>query len=545
MCAFTATDELEDTSSNNDIIEPLSYAEAMASPQRKQWSKAMIEEINALIKKGVFKLGKLPYGKTAIGCKWVFKLKRDADGNIVRFKARLVAQGFTQKKDRDFYKTFAPVARMTSQRIVISIASLENLNLYTIDVENAYLNGDIDTQLFMKQPPGFVDPKFPHLVLELQKGLYGLKQAGNIWNTTIHSYLLEIGFVSITSDKCVYVKSEGGRPVAALHVDDFLLAATPEQFSQFTSALTAKFSSKFQVASSCLGMRILKLPSGGYSIDQQAYLESLLSTFGMTDCKPSSTPMAKGEVDALVSGNTGAKLLDSFQQQLYRKIVGKLMYAMVGTRPDLAHALSVLGRYAAKPDTFHLAMAKKVLAYVKSTINFKLVFSNNRGSDSDSILLKGYVDSDYANDSERKSTTGFCFFMGNNLISWCSKRQVTIATSTTVAEYFALYEATIETVCLRAQLKDLSLPQHAPTILFEDNQTAIRLAADETSHKRTKHIDVKYRYTKEQQDLGTLTIRYIPSEENLADFFTKQLPRVQFHAVCKQLGLFSSTDSKV
>jgi hypothetical protein len=212
------------------------------------------------------------------------------------------------------------------------------------------------------------------------------------------------------------------------------------------------------------------------------------------------------------------------------------MYAMVGTRPDIAYSLSVLGRYAAAPDSFHLAMAKRVLAYIKGTLPLKLHFSS-RGSNGVRPQLVGYVDSDYANDPSRKSTTGFCFFLSGNPLSWCSKKQTTIATSTTVAEYFALYEATIELVSLRNQLQDVGLSQLGPTVLHEDNQTAIRLAEDETAHKRTKHIDVKYRYTKEQQDLKTLTVQYIPSESNLADFFTKPLARVQFQDVCKQLGL--------
>ena len=216
----------------------------------------------------------------------------------------------------------------------------------------------------------------------------------------------------------------------------------------------------------------------------------------MQDCKPCPTPLAKGEVDALTAGTATGKSLDAQDHSLYRQIVGKLMYAMVGSRPDLAPTLSVLGRYAASPNTFHLAMAKKTLAYVKGTINWKVHYTT-RGSANTETKLHGYVDSDYANSDDRKSTTGFCFFLEGNLIDWCSKRQPTIATSTTVAEYYALYEATTEAVWLRAILSDLSLPQQSPTLIREDNQTAIKLADDEASHKRTKHISVKYHYTEE------------------------------------------------
>jgi hypothetical protein len=453
----------------------------------------------------------------------------------------MVAQGFLQQKGKDFNEMFAPVARMTSQRLVIAIASLEGLNLYTIDVDNAYLNGVIDTKLYMKQPKGFVEPQFSDTnvwVCELQKGLYGLKQAGNIWNAAIHSYIIEIGFTRTTSDLCVYTKRHNDlRMVIALHVDDFTVAATQEQFNWFTTALKKRFSIKHQVANQCLGLKIWKNADGGYSFNQQHYLETLLTEFNMEDCKPLATPMVKGEVDALLSDNNGAKLLDAQGHHNYRQLVGKLMYPMVGSRPDLAFSLSILGRYAAAPNTLHMALAKRVLAYVKGTINLSIHYKGSLTKGSTPTLL-GYVDSDYANAEDRKSITGFCFYLSGNLISWCSKRQTTVATSTTVAEYFALYEATTETVCLRTILSDLSLLQKNPTVIKEDNQTAIRLSQDETSHKRTKHIDVKYHYTKEQQDVGNIYIQYIPSADNDADFFTKPLPRDVHQSFCKHLGLY-------
>ena len=502
----------------------------------------MKEEISSLLRHGTFKLTKLPAGRRAIGCKWVYRIKRDDTGKIVRYKARLVAQGFTQRKGTDFHEVFAPVARMTSQRIVMAIAAIEGLDLFTIDVDNAYLNGEIDATLYMKQPQGFVDPRYPDTsvwVCQLLKGLYGLKQAGNIWNAAVHAYLLEIGFRRADADLCIYTKShEGGRIAISLHVDDFLTAATQAQFAWFVEMMLKRFSIKYSQATMCLGMRIAQIKDG-YAFDQQHYLETLLKEFGMQDCKPAATPLAKGEVDALVSGGTGGKKLDPKDHHLYRQIVGKLMYAMVGSRPDLAHALSVLGRYSDSPDTYHLAMARRALAYVKGTLTLKMYYRTRGSNASGNPKLVGYVDSDYANSPDRKSTTGLCFYLEGCLVQWCSKRQTTIATSTTVAEYFALYEASTEAVCLRTLLSDLSIPQKEATLIREDNQTAIKLAEDETSHKRTKHISVKYHYTKEQQDLGVITIAYVPSEENIADFFTKPLARVQHQNMCKQLGLFS------
>ena len=195
----------------------------------------------------------------------------------------------------------------------------------------------------------------------------------NIWHAAIHAYILELGFTRASADMCVYTKVMfKTRMALALHVDDFTVASTQEQFSWFVDALKKRFGVKHQLATSCLGLKIWKNESNGYSFNQQHYLETLMREFNMTDCKPVSTPMAKGEIDALLTDTHGAKPLDAKEHHLYRQIVGKLMYPMVGSRPDLAYSLSVLGRYAAAPNTLHLALAKRVLAYVKSTVNLSI-----------------------------------------------------------------------------------------------------------------------------------------------------------------------------
>jgi hypothetical protein len=276
----------------------------------------------------------------------------------------------------------------------------------------------------------------------------------------------------------------------------------------------------------CLGIKIERDDSGGYNISQQHYLEELLKELNMQDCKPSTIPMSKEKVNALTAGDTRGKKLDTNSHALYHQIIGKLMYTMVGTRPDLAYTLSVLKRFTTASDIYHMALAKCTLAYVKATINYQLHYK--RGSGSVTPTLTGYVDSDYANLDDCKSTTGVYFFIDDSLIYWCSKRQSTVATSTIVAEYFALYEATIECVCLRNLMADIDIPQKGSMTIQEDNQTAIKLVEDEMSHKRTKHIAVKYHYSKEQQDIGTISISYISSEDNLTDFFTKLQHRVQY-----------------
>jgi hypothetical protein len=391
----------------------------------------------------------------------------------------------------------------------------------------------------MKQPVGFEDPHYPDMVWALQKGLYSLKQADNIWNTAIYGYILELGFKRMSMDFCVYTISFKGRDrmIIAIYVDDFLVATREVHFQWLVKAMEQQYSITYHKADLCLRIKIERDGSGGYNISQQHYFEELLKELNMQDCKPSTTSMSKGEVNALTVRDTGGKKHDTNSHALYRQIVGKLMYAMVGTRPDLAYTLSVLGRFVAALDTYYMALAKRTLANVKTTINYRLHYK--RGSGSTTSTLTGYVDSDYTNSHDRKSTTGVCFFIDDSLIYWCSKRQSTVATSTTVTEYFALYEATTECICLRNLMADIGISQKGSTTIREDNQTAIKLTEDETSHKRTKHIAVKYHYSKEQQDIGTISIFYISFEDNFTNFFTKPQHRVQHQQICKRLELFA------
>jgi hypothetical protein len=349
----------------------------------------------------------------------------------------------------------------------------------------------------MKQPVGFEDPRYSNMVWALQKGLYSLKQAGNIWNAAIHRYILELSFKCTSADFCVYTISLKGRDrmIIIIHVDDFLVATREVHFQWLVKAMEQRYSITYHKADLCLEIKIERDDSDGYNISQQHYLEELLKELNMQDCKPSTTPMSKEKVNALTAGDTRDKKLDTNSYALYCQIVGKLMYAMVGTRPDLAYTLSVLGRFAAAPDTYYMALAKHTLAYMKAIINYQLHYKRESGSTTPT--LTGYVDSDYANSDDHKSTTGVCFFIDDSLIYWCSKRQSTVATSTTVAEYFAFYEATTECVYLRNLMEDIGIPQKRLTTIREDNQTAIKLAEDEMSHKRTKHITVKYHYSKE------------------------------------------------
>jgi hypothetical protein len=222
MYAFLSIDEQPEEPSR----DPRTHKEALSCSEREKWIAAIKEKLDSLRKHNTYHLAKLPLGQRAVGSKWVFKTKRDVTESITRYKARLVAQGYTQRKRLDFQETFTSITQMTSQRIVIATAAAKDLELFQIDVKNAYLNREIDTDIYMKQPVGFEDPRYPDMVWALQKGLYGLKQAGNIWNAAIYGYILELGFKCTSADLCVYTISFKGenRMIITIYVDDFLVA---------------------------------------------------------------------------------------------------------------------------------------------------------------------------------------------------------------------------------------------------------------------------------------------------------------------------------
>uniref|UniRef100_A0A8R1IGH7 Reverse transcriptase Ty1/copia-type domain-containing protein n=1 Tax=Caenorhabditis japonica TaxID=281687 RepID=A0A8R1IGH7_CAEJA len=474
----------------------------MNRPDKDKWRVAMAQEENSLRLTKTWSYALLPADRKAIQSKWVYKIKRDPAQRIIKYKARLVAKGFTQKKGLDYHETFTPVVRMTSARIVLAIAVHEQLQLRQVDIDNAYLNRDIDTDLYMIPPQGWTwDDRYSReqgYVLKLNKNLYGIKQAGHIWNSTIHAYCEELGFKRTSADQCVYTRPfvrgnkegcEEGRIMASLHVDDFLLAGRPKQLEWFRTSLLNKFGIKWTTDIFFLGIKISPLPDGGISLSQSHYLQQVLTKFNMLDCKPTYTPMTRGSIKELIDHPEKQVPLGSHEHSQYHTIVGKLMYAMVATRPDLAFALSFLGQASAAPTAAHMAMAIRVLAYVRTTLDHSLHFPFIR---SEGVIAEGYSDSNYAESPSRKSTTGFCYFLNGSLTHWCSKLQACVATSTSVAEWFALYETVRELVPLRRLLNDLGHPQQHPTRVWEDNQTAIGLLRDKTHHNRTKHVDVKY-----------------------------------------------------
>jgi transposase InsO family protein len=518
----------------NPSGEPDTFAEAMDRDDADEWLTAAKEEIATLARNGTWELVELPADREPIGCRWVFRIKKLADGRVDRYKARVVAQGFSQVFGVDYQDTFAPVAKLTSMRAVLAMAAIEDLEVHQMDVAAAYLNGDLEEEIYMRQPEGFEEHGKAHLVCRLRKSIYGLKQAGRAWYTKFsRSLTANLGFTRIDEDHSIFVRETHlGLVTLLVYVDDLLLIAKSRiAVDDLKKQLSAEFQVKdLGVAHSFLGIHITRnRQDGTLTLSQTGFAQAVLKRFKMDESKPVSTPMDR---DASTL-HQQSEHDQAFPKDIYLRAIGSLMYLALGTRPDLSYAVGFLARFSSEPRESHWAAVKRILRYVRGTTNLGLVYE--RGG---LATLEGFVDADWAGDkSDRKSTSGFGFAFGGALISWLSKKQSSVALSTTEAELIAASLATREAVWLRNFLSTFSRATREPTPLHIDNRGVLSLISNPVFHSRTKHIAIQEFYVREKSADGTVAPLYIASTENLSDIFTKALNRPLFELHRESLGL--------
>ena len=419
------------------------------------WRSAMSEEYQALMENQTWTLTKLPDDQKSIGCRWVFKIKYNPDGTVERYKARLVAKGYSQTKGIDYTETFAPVAKFNSIRLILAISAKYQFYIHQMDVKTAFLNGELTEDIYMDQPDGFVDPKYPKMVCKLKKTLYGLKQSPRAWNSKIDVYLETLQFQKSKADYSIYYRPDKTSPVLlALYVDDLIIATNNLKVMEETkSSLSTKFKmTDLGELTYYLGIQInMDRATRTVTLNQSKYILDILRRFKMEECKPVSTPM-ETNLNLTKNGSNPAHL-DSFESQKfpYQSMVGSLMYIMVGTRPDIAYSVGVVSQYLQNYGSDQITAVKRIFRYLKGSIDLCLKYTYS-GSEYD---LLGYSDANWGRDiDDRRSTTGYTFLCCNGAISWNSKKQPTVALSPTEAEYMAACEATKEAMWLRKLLKD-------------------------------------------------------------------------------------------
>ncbi|KAL8145519.1 hypothetical protein AgCh_003617 [Apium graveolens] len=508
------------------VEEPASYTKAAAE---HNWREAMKTEMDAVERNNTWKLTELPPGQKAIGLKWVFKAKKDTTGKIIKYKARIVAKGYVQKQGRDFEENFAPVTRLETVRILLAIAAKHGWEVHHLDVKSAFLNGEIQEEVYVMQPEGFVKKGQEQLVYKLIKALYGLRQAPRAWYTKLSKCLKELGFVRCPYEHAVYTKSADNEVlIVGVYVDDLLVTGTQVSSIQgFKDEMNKRFEmSNLGKLTYYLGLQV-EQRDGEIKLKQAAYAKKILMKAGMWDCNAVKLPMDPKEIIHKDEGGVRVNITQ------FKSMMGGLRY-LVHTRPDIAYSVGVISRYMEKPTLMHQLAAKRILRYIKGTLNFGLVYTACSGSDS----VTGYSDNDLAGHvDDRKSTGGMVFYLNKRLITWSSQKQKSVALSSCEAEFMAATAASCQAIWLRRLVSHVTGAYIEPVLLYIDNKSAIDLAKNPVFHGRSKHIDIRYHFIRECVENGEIVIKHISTDLQCADVLTKALHTARFEKMRMLLGV--------
>ncbi|WZZ27561.1 hypothetical protein YC2023_010962 [Brassica napus] len=508
---------------------PRSYEEAI---QDKEWKESVGAEAGAMIKNDTWYESELPKGKKAVTSRWIFTIKYKADGQVERKKSRLVARGFTQTYGEDYIETFAPVAKLHTIRIVLSLAVNLGWGLWQMDVKNAFLQGELEDEVYMHPPPGLEHLVKKGNVLRLKKAIYGLKQSPRAWYNKLSTTLNGRGFKKSELDHTLFTLSTPSGMIALLvYVDDIIITGSDKEGIIATKEF---LKSKFEIKDLgemkyFLGIEICRSKEGLF-MSQRKYTLDLLKGAGAYGGKTARMPM---EDDYKVPREGEIEDSKPYQDpKLYRKLVGKLIYLTI-TRPDIFFAVNQVSQHMQVPKEHHWRMVERILMYLNGSPDQGVWMGCNGSTE-----VVGYCDADWAGDrADRRSTTGYCTFIGGNLVTWKSKKQKVVSCSSAEAEYRAMLKLTNELVWIKGILKHLGIDQATPMTMHCDNQAAIHIASNSVFHERTKHIEVDCHKVRQMIVLGVILPCYTRSEDQLADVFTKAARQKTMESIHIRLGL--------
>jgi hypothetical protein len=448
---------------------------------------------------------------------------------VIKHKARLVAKGYVQRAGVDFDEVFAPVTRLDSVWLLLAIAAHSGWEVHHLDVKSAFLNGELEEEVYVSQPLGFERAGEEEKVLRLSKALYGLRQAPRAWNAKLDDTLLTLGFQRSPSDHAVYMRHEGDEKLLlGVYVDDLMVTGTSvEAIMHFKDQMQSMFAmSDLGLLSFYLGIEVQQ-SSHAITLKQAAYAAKLVEKAGLSDCNPVHIPM---EPRLKLSKDSQNPAVD---KTLYRSIIGGLRY-LVQTRPDITFAVGFVSRFMEAPTTEHWAAVKHLVRYIAGTLHFGCRYERSTGE----LRLIGYSDADHAGDiDDRKSTTGMVFLLRGSAVSWQSQKQKAIAISSCEAEYMAASAAACQGIWLRRMLGELLGKNSGSTTLFIDNKSAIQLCKNPVFHERSKHIDIRFHHIRECVQHRKIDVDYVHTSEQLADILTKGLPRPRFQELRRKLGV--------
>ena len=517
--------------------DPRSFQEAMRRPDALLWRAAMDTEWQACVDKGVWEEVERPVGRVIIGALWVLHVKRNKEGRTTRYKARLTARGDKQIAGVDYFESYAPTGRDVSSRVGVSLAASRRMVSKQIDVVTAYLNSDLAEEVFMEVPLGFRKGR-EGKVLRLKKCLYGLVQAARAWWHLLRRAMSAAGFRASKLDPGLYVrKTAGGEWAwAVTHVDDVPLFADSEALlDEIKEVLQSQFGLKDDgpVTFVC-GVEYRSLSDGRVHASQVAYAERVLEDYGMTEANPVATPMALNTrpcmKDCPAVGSEEQKKMLSVP---YRGAIGSLLFLARQTRPDLAAAVCEYARFCENPGVAHWQGVQRVLRYLRGTTDRGIIL----GGELKQPVLEAYVDADYADSDDRKSTTGYVVLLCGAPVAWCSKRQVgKTKLSTAEAELTALRDVAKELAYLRQLIREFGI-EPGEVVVHEDNQAVIGWVKNEGVSMRLKHIDVALYYLRDVVRDGEMKVQYVGSKDQLGDVLTKPVGRAEFVDLTKRMGM--------
>ncbi|CAN1305751.1 Copia protein [Linum perenne] len=506
---------------------PDNIHEAMKSPE---WREAVMNELEALKKNNTWTMVKLPSGKRTVDCKWIFSIKYKADGSIERFKARLVARGFTQSYGIDYEETFAPVAKLSTVRVLLSLAVNLDWPLYQLDVKNAFLNGDLAEEVYMKVPAGMSSEK-PGFVCKLRKALYGLKQSPRAWFERFTNAVKSGGYKQCQTDHTLFVKHNTGGKISILivYVDDIII--TGDDYTEIAD-LKKKLAAEFEIKDLghlkyFLGMEIAR-SKDCLIVSQRKYVLDLLNETGMLGCKPIDTPMEQNKRWTREAEPT------LVERGRYQRLVGKLIY-LSHTRPDITFAVGIVSQHMQSPNEDHMEAVYRILRYLKGSPGLGLQFSKK-----DTRGIEVYTDASWAGElTDRRSTSGYCTFVYGNLVTWRSKKQPVVARSSAEAEYRAVALGICEGIWLKRLLEELKVDNKNPIALKSDSQSAISIVKNPVHHDRTKHVEIDRSFISEKASSGVVEVTYVPSALQTADMLTKATSKDVLERFKSKLGLYN------
>lgn len=508
------------------VDEPRNYKQAVKDDD---WKWAMEREMESIQENETWELTKLPPGQKVIGLKWVYKLKKDANGRVVKHKARLVAKGYSQEQGIDYDEVYAPVTRLETVRLLLALSAKNNWEVHHLDVKTAFLNGDLKEEVFVTQPEGFEKAGKEQYVYKLKKALYGLRQAPRAWYAKLNSYLEELGFTRCPYEPAVYTRKENDEVlIITVYVDDLLVTGSNAVvIEKFKTEMNNKFQmSNLGKLSYYLGIEV-EQNDGCIVLKQSGYARKILEKAGMLECNPTTYPM---DPKLQITSDDKGEAVDATN---FKSLVGGLRY-LVHTRPDIAFSVGIVSRYMERPTKLHLEAVKRIMRYVKGTMHYGLVYSE----DGRNNFLNGFSDSDLAGQlDDRRSTSGMVFYLNDSVVTWVSQKQRCVALSSCEAEFMAAAAAACQAIWLRNVLSQITSKSVGPVVLCIDNRSAIDLAKNPVFHGRSKHIDVRYHFIRECVERGEVILKHVKTNEQRADILTKALVKNKFEDMRRLLGV--------